>query len=257
MNALLSPIRAKSLKWVFIERFETMILSGKLEAGQKLPSERELAKTLGVSRPVVHEGLLELATRGLVTMKPRVGTVVNDYRTNGSLTIMSTLLNHYSGTFETKLLYSMIEMHTLFESETVRLAARHRTEEQLQVFYQLLKEWEEADIDNVDVTTDLYFRFHHHIAMASGNLFYPLLLNSFKNFYITLTRQSFIDASIMPVFFSHHKKIVEAIARKDEASAVQEMKDMITSGEKHLKNVIDKRNGKAEVLKSATPVEKK
>lgn len=257
MNTLLSPIRAKSLKWVFIERFEAMIIAGKLEAGQKLPSERELAKTLGVSRPVVHEGLLELATKGLVTMKPRVGTVVNDYRTNGSLTILSTLLNHYSGTFDAKLLESMVEMHTLFESETVRLAARNRTEEQLQVFYQLLQEWGKADIGNVDVTTDIYFRFHHHIAMASGNLFYPLLLNSFKNFYISLTRQSFIDATIVPIFFSHHKKIVEAIARKDEAMAVQAMKDMIASGEKHLMKMIDKRNGDAGVQDSNPTVEKK
>ncbi len=55
MKKLLAPIRAKSLKEVFIERFESLILSGKLEAGQRLLSERELAEALGVSRPVVHE----------------------------------------------------------------------------------------------------------------------------------------------------------------------------------------------------------
>lgn len=241
MNNLLVPIRTKSLKEAFIERFEAMILAGEIKAGQKLPSERELAKILGVSRPIVHEGLFELGIRGLVTIKPRVGTLVNDYRTNGSLTILGTLLNHYSGTLETKLLESMVEMHTLFETETVRLASHNRTEEQLQVFYQLLQEWEKTDISDVDATTEIYFRFHHHIAMASGNLFYPLLLNSFKNFYINLTRQSFVDATIVPILFAHHKKIVEGIARKNVTIAVKAMKDMIASGEKHLKQIIAKR----------------
>ncbi len=58
MQELFEPIRTESLKDVFIRRFEDLILSGKFPVGQKLPSERELALQLGVSRPVVHEGLV-------------------------------------------------------------------------------------------------------------------------------------------------------------------------------------------------------
>ena len=73
MQVLLKPIRTESLKELFIRRFEELILSGKFPIGQKLPSERELALQLNVSRPVVHEGLVDLAAKGLVTMIPRVG----------------------------------------------------------------------------------------------------------------------------------------------------------------------------------------
>ena len=95
MKDKLQPLEAKSLKTLLIERFEEFILSGEITAGQKLPSERELAETMGVSRPVVHEGLLELPARGLITMRPRAGAVVNDYRVDGSLAMLSTLLSHY------------------------------------------------------------------------------------------------------------------------------------------------------------------
>ena len=88
-DQLTEPLRTDSLKDVFVLRFEELILSGKIKVGQKLPSERELALQLCVSRPVVHEGLVELASRGLVSLKPRIGATVNDYRKEGSISAAS------------------------------------------------------------------------------------------------------------------------------------------------------------------------
>ena len=90
MKAMLQPIKTESLTEIFVLRFEELILSGKLSIGEKLPSERELSLQLNVSRPVVHEGLMELAHKGLVIMKPRVGAVISDYRNNGSLAILNS-----------------------------------------------------------------------------------------------------------------------------------------------------------------------
>ena len=97
MQDLLTPIEAPSLKDVFIERFESLILSGQLQIGQKLPSERELVLRLGVSRPVVHKGLVDLEAKGLVTLIPRVGAVVNDYRREGSLALLNSLVTYQKG----------------------------------------------------------------------------------------------------------------------------------------------------------------
>ena len=68
MKKIIEPIETKSLKEVFIDKFKDLILSGELEIGKKLPSERELSDLLQISRPVVHEGLIELASIGLVSM---------------------------------------------------------------------------------------------------------------------------------------------------------------------------------------------
>ena len=100
MREMLQPLRAASLKDVFIERLEELILSGKVSMGEKLPSERALALQLGVSRPVVHSGLVELAARGLVTLTPRVGAVVNDYRRQGSLALLNSLISYRRGALD-------------------------------------------------------------------------------------------------------------------------------------------------------------
>lgn len=53
-------ITSPSLKELFVEQLEHMILSGTLSVGEKLPSERQLAETMQVSRGVINSGLSEL-----------------------------------------------------------------------------------------------------------------------------------------------------------------------------------------------------
>ena len=131
MQELLAPLQSPSLKDVFIERFEELILSGQLKIGQKLPSERELALRLGVSRPVVHKGLVDLEAKGLVTLMPRVGAVVNDYRREGSLALLNSLVTYQKGRLGPDLQTSLLDVRRLFEVETARLAARHREDAHL------------------------------------------------------------------------------------------------------------------------------
>ena len=53
-------LNAPSLKELFISELENMIISGRLPIGTKLPSERELASSMQVSRAVVNSGIAEL-----------------------------------------------------------------------------------------------------------------------------------------------------------------------------------------------------
>jgi GntR family transcriptional repressor for pyruvate dehydrogenase complex len=238
MQELLKPIKTESLVDVFIARFEELILSGKISIGQKLPSERELALQLGVSRPVVHEGLVDLASKGLVSMIPRVGTVVNDYRSEGSLTLLTSLVNYHNGMLEPKILDGMLSMRMLFEVETARLAALYRTEEHLNKFYEIIDDEREVDVHATIRITEIDFAFHHLIAMATDNMIYPLLINSFKQVYLNLTRQFFSDTTLVSDVFGFHKALVDAIEDKDDRMAVDVMKQMLEHGEEHLKKMI-------------------
>jgi GntR family transcriptional repressor for pyruvate dehydrogenase complex len=238
MRELLEPIKTESLVDAFIARFEELILSGKLSIGQKLPSERELALQLGVSRPVVHEGLVDLASKGLVTMIPRIGTLINDYRKDGSLTLLTSLVNYHDGRLEPKILEGLLRMRVLFEVETARLAALNRTDEHLNKFYDLIDEEREIDVHNTTRITKIDFDFHHLIAMATDNMIYPLLINTFKQVYINLTRQFFSDTTLVSDVFRFHKAMVDAIAKKDDTMAVAIMKQMLDHGEEHLKITI-------------------
>lgn len=235
MKELLGPLKTESLKEVFISRFEGLILSGKLSMGQKLPSERELALQLGVSRPVVHEGLVDLASKGLVSMKSRAGAVVNDFRREGSITLLNSLLNYHQGKISPEILEGMIEMRKLIEMETSRLAAINRTDEQLAELLAHVKDESHIIPSDIDALTEADFRFHHMIAMASSNVIYPLFLNSLKEVYTNLSGVFFGDGSVAKVVFDLHARMLKAIGKKDADTSVKIMKRILEHGEERLK----------------------
>ena len=243
MPQLLNPIRTESLKEAFVKRFEELILSGAFPIGEKLPSERELALQLNVSRPVVHEGLVDLGAKGLVSLIPRVGTVVNDYRTEGSLALLNSLLHYHEGDLETDLLRSLLEMRLLFEVETARRAAVHRTPDQIESFRRLLEEEKVVDVQDAVEITMLDFRFHHLIALASGNHIYPLLLNSFKECYLNLAGQFFSDPTVVPRVFAFHQEMVRSLEDKDGEKAAHTMQKMLIHGAEQLKKRSKQKGG--------------
>ncbi|MCX7678895.1 MAG: FadR family transcriptional regulator [Spirochaetes bacterium] len=239
MLDLLTPLKNSSLKEQFVQRFEELILSGKLTIGQKLPSERELAKKLGVSRPVVHEGMVELASRGLVTLKPRVGTIINDFRTQGSISLLISLLNYHKGELDPKLLQSILQLRMFMEIEFARLAAINRTKEQLEILQKINKEeflTRETDYEKI---TELDFEYHLHIAIATDNMVYPLLMNSFKPVYTNLSGLFFKHTSEARKVHQFHRELNVAIEKKNATAAKAIMKSMLTHGEFHLRKYIN------------------
>ena len=234
----LGPVKTDSLKDVCIKRFEGLILSGAFAAGEKLPPERELAKRLGVSRPVVHEALVEIAAKGLVTITPRKGTMVNDFRRQGSVSLLISLLEYHDGKLDARLLDGLLTMRLLVEIENVRLAARHRSDAQLEEFNNILHQETTADHTDIENITQLDFEFHLIVAIATDNLLYPLLLNSFKPVYTNLSGHFFQDPTVVDVVFDFHKKIGAAIGDQDEQHAADLMHQMLSHGEDRLRKII-------------------
>lgn len=236
----LDPVKTDSLKDICIKRFEGLILSGAFAAAEKLPPERELAKRLGVSRPVVHEALVDIAAKGLVTITPRKGTMVNDFRRQGSVSLLISLLEYQDGKLDASLLDGLLTMRLLVEIENVRLAARHRTDVQLEELNNILHQETTADHTDIEKIMQLDFEFHLIIAIATDNLLYPLLLNSFKAVYTNLSGQFFKDFTVVDVVFDYHQKIVTAISDQDETLAADLMHQMLSHGEDRLRKIISR-----------------
>ena len=238
MNAILVPLNAKSVSDQFVDRFEKLILGGALGPGEKLPSERDLAMSLGVSRPVVHQGLLELAHRGLVTLKPRVGAVVNDVGSQGSLATLVSLFNAGHGRPDPALVRSILEVRHVIECETARLAALRATPSNLEDLRVILgQEQAEADLaPHLAAARD--FSFHHAIARASGNGVYPLLLNSFKEFYLAMAGL-FYQGPVRPQVYRHHEALLASIAQGRAEDARDRMDALLTHGAHILLTLVD------------------
>ncbi|MFD3705470.1 FadR/GntR family transcriptional regulator [Nocardia sp. NPDC058658] len=87
-----TPVVKRSVSGDVFEQIAAEVLGGELVAGSTLPSERQLAEALGVSRPAVREALQRLAAAGLVAVRQGEATTVLDYRRSAGLEVLPRLL---------------------------------------------------------------------------------------------------------------------------------------------------------------------
>src|SRR6266705_1177517 len=78
-----TPIQSSKVYEQIAEQIEKLILSGELQSGDRLPTERELAEQFQASRTAVREAMKTLAQKGLVNMRPGRGTIVIDGTSRG------------------------------------------------------------------------------------------------------------------------------------------------------------------------------
>lgn len=233
-----SPITPRSLKDEFIERFEALILSGKFAPGDRVPSERDLGSLFGISRPVVHEGLRALESRGLVRIESRKGVRVNDYRRQGSIEMLLSILNYSGGKLSRSLFDGLLEMRLLFEVETARLAAARHGADHLAELRALLERERTTGAPTLQDIVDIDYEFHLLLAIASGNEIYPLLMNSFRRIYNDILKEFYADSSVIQPVFAMHERLTEAIASRDTDASGRAMLELLRYSEVNLRRIL-------------------
>lgn len=173
-----TKLSAPSLKELFLQQLETMILSGRLAVGEKLPTERELAESMQVSRAVVNAGIAELARKGFIIIKPRVGTFVADYRRNGTLETLISIMNYNGGILRREEIRSILELRIAMDSLAVELCIPKITDEEIAILKSYATKIHEAG--SPEEASKLAFQFQHELACLSGNTLLPLIFSSFK-----------------------------------------------------------------------------
>lgn len=233
-------INKDSLKNQFVQRFESDILSGKLTVGDKILPERELSINMGMSRTIVHSGMVELTVKGLIRVNPRKGYVVNDYRREGTAAVLDSLMKYKEEVMDEHLLRSILDTRFLIEVECVRLAVRNNQDNNFESISEIIEAEKSVTCNNVEQIVKLDFDFHHRIALASNNIFYPLIIKSFEVTYKNYTQKFFSDESVVPYVFDMHVQILQAFLNKDEKKSVKLMQTLLIHGEKHLLQYINK-----------------
>ena len=171
-----------SLTDLFVQQVENMILSGELQVGEKLPPERELAIRMGVSRPVISAGLIELEKLGFVEILPRQGAYICDYRRKGTVETLVAIMRYNGGSMRKKEVESLMQVRIPLESLCVELVIRDATDEELEGLSPYLDTIGNLLQKNpdTDAVAEAVFEFHHELAVLSGNMLLPLLYHSFK-----------------------------------------------------------------------------
>jgi DNA-binding FadR family transcriptional regulator len=222
----------------FIARFEELILSGRFSPGDRLPPERELADSLGASRPVVHAALDELASRGLVRIESRRGVFVADWRREGSVEMLLSIMSYSGGEISPRIFDSLLELRILFETDAARLAALRHGPEQAEEIERVVARERLHEYSRPHDVTVLDYDFHLAVAIASGNDIYPLLMNSMKRIYETILDRFYTDGSVVPEVFRLHRELASAIASYKEKRSTEIMRAILEYGESNLRRIL-------------------
>ena len=221
------PVRASDHA---IDQLMLLIDTGKLQPGDRLPVEREIASQLGVSRPTVREALRVLEALGLVEV--RRGRGIYAVRRDGAADGLQENWRKWVVAHRPELI-EVWQVRAALEAEASAMAAQRATSEGLDALRRIHGEMRDA-IAAADLTAIVLadYHFHSHIANLSGNRVLRQLVES---------ALSPSDDRNRPRVFSlpgrqqrswrEHAEVVAAIEAKDPADAAVAMR-------RHLRGVI-------------------
>lgn len=203
-----------------IEHIKNEIWQGTLKRGERLPPERELAESLGVSRNSVREAIRTLSLLGFVSSTQGAGNFVTcdiEQNLRESLRMMVLL-------GETNYL-QISQLRRGLESENARLAAERITPKQaarLRELARLMRE--EADPQRASRYDQ---EFHVLLCEASGNRLikslFGAMLSTINDFISTMYVRIVADPEQAEALHAAHQRLAEALAARDGAAAAQAM----------------------------------
>ncbi len=223
------PIKPKKVSTQIADQIRASILAGEFAPGDRLPPERELAESFGVSRPSVREALNLLAAAGLVSSYQGGGTVV------------LSLVEPSAGNPLTELIRSqqeraldVVEVRKGLESWTAFYAAQRALPGDTRRLEEIIAGME-RNLEQMLPCEDLDANFHIVIAQATHNVVWLHLMqtifDAMKEFQQSVWRAVYLTAEDQQLLFAHHRSILEAILRRDPEAARQAMLEHLTFAE--------------------------
>ena len=156
-----------------------MILSGELKPNDRLPSERELADIMGVSKTIVHEGIRELANMGFLDVMSRKGVYVADYASTGNLDTLLAIIRYRGGMPDKKMLVDLLDVRIYLECPAIETLAHRRDPDDIKKLELLLEDVQRAISSDIQTFASTLFMYRKTLAALSGNCISPLIMNAF------------------------------------------------------------------------------
>lgn len=215
--------QGQSLAEVAHSQMLALIDDGSWSPRSRLPSETELARRFGMSRPVIRQALAKLRDAGLIQSRQGSGSFVIGYPdmpekapekvsfpTIGSIVDITAFVSFREG----------------MEGEIAATAALNRTEADLMGMEAVLER--SGQHRSIAERSQDDFAFHLSVAKATGNPFYVNSLTSLREQMMVGMDLSWNlsggSADYLGVALMHHKAIMEAIRRRDADAAREAMR---------------------------------
>ncbi len=219
-----TTIKQRRLYMQVADQIMDLVRNGDISVGSRLPSERDLAEKIGVSRPTIREAMIAMEISGVVEIRSGSGVYVTRKPSSADKHPRDT----GAGPFE------ILEARMAVEGETAALAAGRISKSQLQGLASTLRNMENESLD-ASAQEKADEEFHRQIAEASGNSVLAATVNWLwilrnESEVSQLFHQRLRDEGVRPIT-EDHRAIYEALAAGSASSARKAM-------HKHLKRVI-------------------
>ncbi|WP_203568753.1 FadR/GntR family transcriptional regulator [Aestuariimicrobium ganziense] len=210
--------RAPTLVETVSERLTQAVTATGLEAGARLPSERELAEQLGVSRTVIREAIRHLAAKGVLEVRSGSGVRVaaaNPEAVSQSIGLFVSR-NHDLSPMHIHQVRSTLEL------ATAELAARNATPEELDAIDAEIQTMA-ALTDDPEAASQSDVAFHRLIARATHNPLFLVLVDSMSDVLLEIRRATLTEPGRVTDTIAAHQAIADAIRSGESEAATAAM----------------------------------
>ena len=212
-SALRNIGRPQNLYMEALRAIKEGIFSGEFDTGEALPSEKELANILGVSRPVLREALRALQIQGFLDVRRgnRGGTYVTDLSNISIRDNLEDLLRTAKISMN-----DLTQARLLVEPEVFRLAALNATGKQLEQMAEVIQR--SGETKDFKTRIELESDFHRLVAKSSGSPLYLRFMQIIFDFIevFAIKTKSF-DFGIHQK--DEHLELFDALSRRDDIQA--------------------------------------
>lgn len=217
----LKPIRVKRIYVEIVDQIKELFATGNLRPGDKLPSERDLAERLQVSRASVREALSALEAMGLLEVRHGEGTFIRETGVDNIIEPLALLLM-----MERDKSRELFEVRKMMEVEAAGLASQRALPEELERVKAILSRMQK-DISHGELGEEADLEFHFAIAEMAHNSLLLRLMNTIgdamRQGLMTARLKLYAEADNARILFEQHWNILEAIEGRNKEKAQEAM----------------------------------
>ena len=211
------------------KQLERLILE-KLKAGDKLPSERELAEMLQVSRSSIRDAIRGLELMGLVEPRQGAGTIIRERSPESPINPFSAALKR-----RRELVGELLDFRKMLEPPLASRAATHASSDEIAEMEEILQRQEEKlALGEPAIAEDS--EFHYSIALASGNSVVLKVIDILMDLLRETRERSLQVPDRQEKSLAGHRRILSAIKRRDADAAKSAMRRHIEDVEEIVLN---------------------
>ena len=218
IQADLGPVRKTKVYAEVAEQIQRLIAEGRLKPGDKLPPERELAEIFGVSRSSVRDAIRVLEVQGLVEPRHGDGTVVREIPIDRLVRPLADAVS--AGKDQ---LADLFDMRKMLEPPLARAAAFRATDEDVRALEQIV-ERQTQRVRAGELALEDDNEFHYRIAATAKNQVVLRTMDILMDLLRDSRRRSLQGPGRAEKSLEGHRRILDAIERRDPEAAAQQMR---------------------------------